>query len=146
MRGERLIPLLLGGALTVAAGAWAARLYQRPDPWRRERVAVATLMTHVVAGDSSGVAMVAAPEASVWLREVLRRQPALVKAWSEELRSAGGVRRGDTVTVALRSRSTEECSGSSSLVARLVAGRDGERVVALSSPCVPTNAIHFEMP
>jgi hypothetical protein len=124
--------------LLLAAG-WALQLYIVPDPWEPYAAAVREYLGAGLEGDSAALAQrSAAAQPIAWVQDASRRQPAMVGAWAHQLNAVTGLRRGETVTVALAANLVEGCSHLNSVVAELLNHSARPRLLALSSSCLRT--------
>jgi hypothetical protein len=115
--------------------SWGFQVYSVPDPWKPYTRAVRGYLGAGLHGDSAALAARAASrQPAVWVQDAIRRHPATVAAWAQQLNTVTGFRRGETVTVALTS-AVEGCSHLSSVTAQLLNHSAMPRVLTLSSPC-----------
>jgi hypothetical protein len=68
--------------------------------------------------------------------DAAQRQPGMVAAWSRQLVSYAGQRRGDTVLVALWVENVAGCSNQIGVTALLLNHSATPRLLAVSSPCI----------
>jgi hypothetical protein len=135
MSQAKVIVGVLGTCLLILAASWGFQVYSVPDPWEPYTRAVRAYLGAGLHGDSTALAAhAAARQPAVWVQDAIRRQPATVAAWAQQLNTVAGFRRGETVTVALAS-AVEGCSHLSSVTAQLLNHSAMPRVLALSSPC-----------
>jgi hypothetical protein len=123
--------------LLLLGGTWGLRVYSVPDPWEPYAIAVREYLGAGLHGDADAVARRAATgQATAWLRDAVRRHPATVAAWAQQLNTVTGLREGGTVTVALAANQVAGCSHLNSVIAQLLDHSATPRVVAISSGCL----------
>ena len=127
----------VGTLLLLLGAAWGLRLYSVPDPWEPYAMAVRGYLDAGLSGDSDAVARRAATgQATAWLQDAVRRHPATVAAWAQQLNAVTGLREGETVTVALAANQVAGCSHLNSVIAQLLDHSATPRVLAISSGCL----------
>lgn len=125
---------------TIGAALFAGftlQMYAVPNPWEPYVIAVREYMAAGVRGDSSALARRSAGAQPVaWVLDAAHRQPHMVAAWSHQLVSYAGQRRGDTVLVALWVDNVQGCSNLNGVSALLLNHSAAPRLLAVSSPCI----------
>lgn len=133
---EHISAAAVVGFFAVFAVAVSQR-YAVSDPWKPYAQAVREYMAVAVRGDSAALARRSAGTQPVaWVLDAAQQRPAMLTGWSQELQSATGHRRGDTVVVLLWADNIAGCSHLTSISASLLNHSAAPRVLALSSPCV----------
>src|ERR671911_365191 len=102
MDRDRLAASIIASLFVVFAGIAASQRYTVPDPWKPYVTAVRDYMSEAVRGDS--IALVrrsAGAQPVAWVMAAAHRRPGMLTGWANELETATGKRRGDTVVVLL---------------------------------------------
>ncbi len=142
MTHVRPFPAALGAAIIVAVAFWCSRKYSVPDPWAKYNRAVREYLAAGTQNDSAAlVSHAASPEPIAWVRRAGRRDPAMLKAWSVELRGITGERRGDTVAVVLSAPKVGGCSEFHSVSALLLNHSSSPRLLAIGSSCMDSQSL-----
>ena len=100
-----------------------------------------------LAADSAGAIRAGAtPAAAGWALRAARRDPQMVRGWTQATETTNRAERGDTVTrIWFTTAAMQRCSGAAELRARFVHGPDALELAELDSPCVPVAPITFEL-
>lgn len=129
-----------GTLLLLLGASWGFRRYAVPDPWEPYALAVREYLGAGLHSDSDALARRAATaQATVWLEDAVRRHPAIVAAWAQQLNAVTGLREGETVTVALAANQVAGCSHLNSVIAQLLDHSATPRVLAISSGCIQSD-------
>ena len=136
MNRERIAAAAVVGLFVVFAFAASDR-YAVIDPWKPYVTAVRGYMSEAVRGDSMAlVRRSAGAQPVAWVMAAAHRRPGMLTGWANELETASGQRRGDTVVVLLWADNVEGCPHTSSISASLLNHSTSPRLLSISSPCV----------
>lgn len=112
-----------------------------------ELTLVRRVLTLALSGDSAGaIGAGASPTAVGWALRAARRDPAMVRGWTQATETTSRAERGDTVTrIWFTTAAMQRCSGAAELTGRFLQGPAGVKLIDLQSPCVPVAPITFEI-
>jgi hypothetical protein len=137
MSRARINAAAVGTFILLLAASWGFQLYSVPDPWQPYAIAVREYLGAGLRGDSAALASRSdSRQAVVWLQDAVRRHPATVAAWAQQLNAVTGLQEGETVTVALAANQVAGCSHLNSVVARLLNHSTTPRLLGISSGCI----------
>jgi hypothetical protein len=136
MSQPKIAAAVVGLVSLLLAAGWGFQRYSVPDPWEPYTLTVREYLAAGLRRDSvSLVRRSAAPQPMAWVQEAIRRRPATVAGWAQQLHTVTGFRTGETVTVALAAASVDSCSHLSSVTAQLLNHSGAPRLLAIASPC-----------
>lgn len=136
MSQGRIAVALTGVVALLLTATWGFQLYSVPDPWAPYARAVREYLGAGLHRDSIALVRHSTGAQPVdWVHDAVRRQPATVAAWAQQLHAVTGFRDGETVTVALTA-SNVDCAHLNSVTARLLNHSAAPRLLAISSPCL----------
>jgi hypothetical protein len=136
MSPPKIAAAVVGLVSLLLAASWGLQRYSVSDPWEPYTLTVREYLGAGLRRDSVSLARRSAtPQPMAWVEEAIRRRPATVAGWAQQLHTVTGFRTGETVTVALAASNVDRCSNLSSVTAQLLNHSAAPRLLAIASPC-----------